>query len=72
MGGHHLSPEQLEQFNQEGFLILPSLFDDAEIQRMRQEADRILELILNSSVALNRPSGRLDWMIGQTGSPLGA
>ena len=36
-------------------------FNQAEIARMRAEADQILELILNSSVALNRRSGRLDW-----------
>src|SRR5687768_12417541 len=56
-----LSPAQLEQFRREGYLVLPAAFEEAEVRRMRAEADRILELILNSSVALQRRSGRLDW-----------
>jgi ectoine hydroxylase-related dioxygenase (phytanoyl-CoA dioxygenase family) len=58
---HHLTADQLEQFRCDGFLVLPAVFSEAEVQRMRAEADRILELILNSSVALKRCSGRLDW-----------
>ncbi|MCC2672571.1 MAG: phytanoyl-CoA dioxygenase, partial [Armatimonadetes bacterium] len=50
-----------EQFQAEGYLVLPSVFETDEIARMRSEADRILELILNSSVALERCSSRLDW-----------
>ena len=34
--------------------------DAAEVAHMRREADRILELIINSSLALGRTSGRLD------------
>jgi ectoine hydroxylase-related dioxygenase (phytanoyl-CoA dioxygenase family) len=56
-----LTPAQLEQFRREGYLVLPAVFEAAEVGRMREEADRILELILNSSVALQRRSGRLDW-----------
>jgi len=56
-----LTTEQLEQFRRDGYLVLPAVFSADEIQRMRAEADRILELILNSSVALQRRSGRLDW-----------
>src|SRR5438445_1762869 len=56
-----LSPAQLEQFRREGYLVLPAAFDAAEVRHMQAEADRILELILNSSVALRRRSGRLDW-----------
>jgi ectoine hydroxylase-related dioxygenase (phytanoyl-CoA dioxygenase family) len=56
-----LTPEQLDQFQRDGYLVLPAVFSEDEIRRMRAEADRILELILNSSVALGRRSGRLDW-----------
>jgi ectoine hydroxylase-related dioxygenase (phytanoyl-CoA dioxygenase family) len=56
-----LSAAQREQFECEGYLVLPAVFSGEEIGRMRAEADRILELILNSSVALKRRSGRLDW-----------
>jgi ectoine hydroxylase-related dioxygenase (phytanoyl-CoA dioxygenase family) len=56
-----LTSEQLEQFRRDGYLVLPAVFNAEEIARMRAQADRILELILNSSVALQRRSGRLDW-----------
>jgi ectoine hydroxylase-related dioxygenase (phytanoyl-CoA dioxygenase family) len=56
-----LTPAQLEQFQRDGYLVLPAAFDAEEVRRMQAEADRILELILNSSVALQRRSGRLDW-----------
>jgi ectoine hydroxylase len=56
-----LSPAQREQFQRDGYLVLPAAFGEGEVRRMREEADRILELILNSSVALGRRSGRLDW-----------
>jgi ectoine hydroxylase-related dioxygenase (phytanoyl-CoA dioxygenase family) len=56
-----LNAEQRERFALDGYLVLPAVFSQAEIGRMRAEADRILELILNSSLALGRRSGRLDW-----------
>jgi ectoine hydroxylase-related dioxygenase (phytanoyl-CoA dioxygenase family) len=56
-----LTSKQFEQFRAEGYLVLPAVFGPDEIARMRAEADRILELILNSSVALQRVSNRLDW-----------
>lgn len=56
-----LTAEQLQQFRQDGYLVLPAVFNEGEIARMQAEADGILELILNSSVALKRRSGRLDW-----------
>jgi ectoine hydroxylase-related dioxygenase (phytanoyl-CoA dioxygenase family) len=65
-----LSKQQLQQFADEGFLILPSLFDADEIAHMRREADAILELILNSSIALHRHSNRLDWLKRHDGVPL--
>jgi ectoine hydroxylase-related dioxygenase (phytanoyl-CoA dioxygenase family) len=56
-----LSPNQLQQFHQDGYVVLPAVFSESEVTRMRVEADRVLELILNSSIALKRRSGRLDW-----------
>ncbi len=63
----HLTPGQLDQFARDGYLVLPAVFGEAEVRRMRQEADRLLELILNSSFALGRKSGRLDWLLRQDG-----
>lgn len=58
--GFQLTQEQVNQFHEEGFLILPAVFDADEVQRMREEADFILELIVNSSICNGRKSGRLD------------
>lgn len=55
-----LDAAQLAQFAERGYLVLPEAFSEAEVARMRGEADRILELVINSSLALGRTSGRLD------------
>ena len=57
-----LNEKQVKFFNEEGYLVLPGVFDEQEVRRMRVEADYVLEVILNSSVANNRRSGRLDWL----------
>lgn len=56
-----LSKSQLEKFERDGYLVLESVFNEQEIQRMREESNYILELIMNSSIAHSRKSGRLDW-----------
>jgi len=55
-----LTDEQREFFVENGYLVLPAVFNDGEVQRMREEADAILALIINSSLANGRKSGRLD------------
>ena len=62
-----LTEDQRSQFDRDGFLILPEVFTPAEVERMRGEADAILELILNSSIANRRKSGRLDWLLFRDG-----
>lgn len=62
-----LSDEQLQQFRREGYLIIERAFNGEEVARMREEADYILELILNSSIAHGRRSGRLDWIEQENG-----
>ncbi len=56
-----LSREQIEFFNENGYLILENIFSPAEVAALQREADYLLELILNSSLMHDRPSGRLDW-----------
>src|ERR1700730_9182133 len=56
-----LTEKQLKNFEQDGYLVLESVFGFDEIKRMREEANYVLELIMNSSIAHNRRSGRLDW-----------
>lgn len=55
-----LDAGQVAQFAEQGYVVLPAVFDAAEVERMRGEADRILELVINSSLTLRRTSGRLD------------
>ena len=50
----------IEHFQEHGYVAIEQVFSEGEVQRMRQEADAILELILNSSNSLQRQSGRLD------------
>ena len=51
---------QLNQFHEEGYLVLREAFRADEVRKMREESDRILELIINSSLANRRRSGRID------------
>lgn len=53
-----LSQDQVEQFQKDGYLFLPGFFDD-QIKQFKNEADRILELVVNSSLANNRMNRRL-------------
>lgn len=58
--GVEISEQQVEAFREEGYLVLPAVFNPDEVQDMREAADRILELVINSSLANGRKSGRLD------------
>jgi ectoine hydroxylase-related dioxygenase (phytanoyl-CoA dioxygenase family) len=55
-----ITTEQLQQFHEQGYLILPERFNVEEAAHMREEADYILTLIVNASLANKRESGRLD------------
>ena len=55
-----LTLNQLESFYDQGYLVLPEAFNADEVSRMQSEADNVLELIVNSSLANQRRSGRLD------------
>ena len=55
-----LDPEQTAAFDRDGYLVLPGVFGGDEVAAMRTDADFILELIVNSSLANERQSRRLD------------
>ncbi len=57
----------IQYFQEHGYVAMESVFSDDEVQRMRKEADDILELILNSSNSLERQSGRLDLVRNEAG-----
>ena len=47
-------------FLRDGYVVLPGVFGAAEVAAMRSDADFILELVINSSLANERHSRRLD------------
>ena len=47
-------------FERDGYVVMPGVFDAGEIDALRRDADFILELIINSSLANDRQSRRLD------------
>ena len=57
----------IQHFQEHGYVAMERVFLDEEVQRMRKEADAILELILNSSNTLQRQSGRLDLVQNEAG-----
>ena len=50
----------ISTFQRDGYLVMPRVFADDEIAAMGADADFILELIINSSLANGRQSRRLD------------
>ena len=62
-----LEKSQMTQFVEQGFLVFPEVFTGTEVAMMRSEADRILELIINSSLSTGRTSKRLDLAQNETG-----
>ncbi|MDA0323938.1 MAG: phytanoyl-CoA dioxygenase family protein [Verrucomicrobia bacterium] len=65
-----LNEEQLDFFRTNGYLILKNVFKAAEVRRMQEESDYLLALIINSSLAHQRRSGRLDWRKNSTGEQI--
>ncbi len=55
-----LDENQLEFWKTNGFLVLEGVFVADEVNSLQREADFILELIINSSLSLERQSRRLD------------
>ena len=55
-----LEADAYAAFSRDGYLVLPSVFTVAEVAAMRADADFVLELIVNSSLANERHSRRLD------------
>lgn len=55
-----LSAAQVAQFETIGYLILPAVFTPGELDVMRREADRILDLAIQSSLATGEWNARID------------
>ncbi len=62
--------ELIEQFSRDGYVAIENAFNPDEVTRMQQEADAILELIVNSSLGLGRRSRRLDILEKENGDQI--
>jgi len=54
-----ITDEEVQTFHDRGYLVLRDVFEESELDEMRAEADRILELLVNASLANGRTSRRL-------------
>lgn len=55
-----LTADQIDTFNRQGYLILPAVFAEEELRALRAEADRLLALAINSSLATAERNYRMD------------
>ncbi|MCH2663215.1 phytanoyl-CoA dioxygenase family protein [bacterium] len=62
--------ELLEKFSRDGYVAIENAFNAEEVARMQEEADAILELIVNASLGLGRRSGRLDILQKENGDQI--
>lgn len=60
----------IEQFNRDGYIAIPNAFNFDEVAKMQREADAMLELIINSSIAHSRRSGRLSIVESEQGEQM--
>jgi ectoine hydroxylase-related dioxygenase (phytanoyl-CoA dioxygenase family) len=54
-----LTEDQVETYHDQGYVVVEELFDEETVAELRAEADRILELLVNATLATGRQSGRL-------------
>jgi len=62
-----LTSAQISEFHERGFLILPGVFSSDEVGEMAREADRLLELAINSSLAAGERNPRCDVSVNAEG-----
>lgn len=58
-----LTPDQIARFQRDGFLVLPDVFSAQELAGFHDEADFLIELLVNASDFHQRRSGRLDLIV---------
>ncbi len=56
---HSLDADQLATYIRDGFVLIPEAFSPEEVGRMSQAADEMLELLINSSIAVGAVNPRL-------------
>lgn len=65
-----LASEHATEIQNKGYVVIEDAFSEAELEEMRSAADRILELIINSSLANDRTSGRLSLVEAESESQM--
>lgn len=55
-----LNEQQRSLYEDEGYLVLEGVFGSHEVDELRKEADRVLEIVLGSSILGGRRNPRLD------------
>jgi len=58
----------VDAFHRDGYIVIPDVYREAELSAMRAEADRILELVVNASIALGRTHPRASMKVGDDAS----
>lgn len=56
----HLTTEQLEGYERDGYIVLPAVFAPEEVAEMAAEADRVAQLLIEASIVTGERSPRLD------------
>jgi hypothetical protein len=56
----HLTPEQRATYASDGYVVLPAVFTPAETAEMAAESDRLVDLLVNASLATGEVSPRID------------
>lgn len=60
MRTEHLTADQRESYERDGYVVLPAVFTTDEVAEMAREADRVAELLIDASIATGARSPRLD------------
>jgi ectoine hydroxylase len=55
-----LTPQQRADYERDGFVVLPDVFGSDELDRLRSESDRLVDVLVNASLATGELSPRLD------------
>jgi hypothetical protein len=56
----YLSDQQRAAYDRDGFVVLPDVFSPSELAALRIESDRLVDDLVNASLALGEMSPRLD------------
>src|SRR5438045_388913 len=67
---HTLSADQRAAYERDGYVVLPGVFGEAELAALRDESDRLVDLLVNASLALGETSPRLDLRTDEAGPVL--